>query len=45
MGPYFEGGLQYGITMDLVPRGSKYPIFKDSGPKSHLGYGFWDQNP
>ena len=27
------------------PRGSKYSIFKDSGPKSHLGYGLWDQSP
>ena len=26
-------------------RGSKYPIFKDSGLNSHSGYGFWDQNP
>ena len=24
-----------------LPRGSKYPISKDSGPKSHSGYGFW----
>ena len=22
------------------PRGSKYPIFKDSGPRNHLGCGF-----
>ena len=27
------------------PGGSKYPIFKDSGPKSHSGYRFWDQSP
>ena len=27
------------------PRGSKYPIFKDSGPKYYSGYGFWDQRP
>ena len=26
-------------------RGSKYPIFEDSGPKSHLGYGLWGQRP
>ena len=25
--------------------GSKYPIFTDSGPKCHLGDGFWDQRP
>ena len=28
-----------------VPRGSKYPTFKDPGPKSHSEYGFWDQSP
>ena len=28
-----------------LPRGSTYPIFKDSGPKSHQGYGFWNQGP
>ena len=27
------------------PRESKYPILQVSGPKSHLGYGFWDQSP
>ena len=27
------------------PRGSKYPIFKDSGPKNHTLDGFWDQRP
>ena len=26
------------------PRGSKYPIFKDSGPQSHTLNGFWDQS-
>ena len=26
-------------------RGSKYPIFKASGPKNHSGYGFWNQKP
>ena len=24
------------------PGGSKYPMFKNSGPKQHSGYGFWD---
>ena len=28
----------------MVPRGSKYPIFKDSGSKSHTLNGFWDQS-
>ena len=32
---------------DIVPivnriRGSKYPIFEDSGPKNHVGYGVWN---
>ena len=27
------------------PRGSMYPVFKDSAPKYHSGYGFWDQSP
>ena len=27
------------------PRGSKYPIFKDSGAKDHTLNGFWDQSP
>ena len=27
------------------PRGSKRSIFKESGPKHHCGYGFWDQSP
>ena len=27
----------------LIPSGSKYPLF--IGPKSHLGYGFWDKRP
>ena len=34
----------YGWYQDC-PRGSKYPIFKDPGPKYHSGYGFRDQNP
>ena len=29
----------------VLPSGSKYPTFKNSGPKSHSGYGFWDQSP
>ena len=32
-----------GITRPQNPRSSKYPIFKDSGPKYHEGYGFWNQ--
>ena len=28
-----------------IPKDSKYPICKDFGPKSHQGYGFWDQRP
>ena len=28
-----------------IPRGSKYPIFKDSGPKYHQEYGLWNQKP
>ena len=28
----------------LVPRGSEYPIFKDSGPKYHTLNGIWDQS-
>ena len=27
------------------PRGSKYPIFKDSGSKVHTLNGFWNQGP
>ena len=27
------------------PRGSKYPIFKESGPKNHTHNGRWDQSP
>ena len=27
------------------PRGSKYPIFEDSGSKNHTLNGFWDQSP
>ena len=35
--------VQDGLTKE--PRGSKYPIFKDSGPKHHTLKGFWDQSP
>ena len=28
-----------------LPRESKYPIFSVFDPKSHLGYGVWDQSP
>ena len=28
-----------------MPRGSKYPMFKVSGPKNHVLNGFWDQSP
>ena len=29
-----------GWAGECFPRGFKYPIFKDSGPKYHEGYGF-----
>ena len=29
----------------IVPRGSKYPLFQDSGSKCHTLNGFWDQSP
>ena len=32
-------------TLSLRLRGSKYPIFKDSGVKNHALNGFWDQKP
>ena len=32
-------------TCDSYPRGSKYPIFKVSGPRYHLEYSFWNQKP
>ena len=41
-------GRWMGTLKDLgtmVPRESKYPILKDSGPKYRQGYGFWDQGP
>ena len=28
-----------------IPRGSKYPISKDSDPKNHTLNGFWEQSP
>ena len=28
-----------------TPRGSKYPRFKDSGPKNHSLNGIWNQSP
>ena len=28
----------------LIPRGSKYPIFKVSGSKNHTLNGIWDQS-
>ena len=32
-------------SVRLMPRGSKYPLFQDSGPKYHEGYGFWEERP
>ena len=26
-------------------RGSRYPLFKDSGPENHTLNGIWDQSP
>ena len=31
------------VYWGLYPRGSKYPLLKDSGPKNHTLNGFWDQ--
>ena len=31
--------------VDSCPRGSKYTVFEDSGPKNHTLNGFWDQSP
>ena len=48
IGPEGEFGNQIwasGVGEQIWPTGSKYPIFQDSGPKCHLGYGFWDQSP
>ena len=45
------GGLAVGLEalarrlVLMWPRGSKYPIFKASGPKNHTLNGFWDQSP
>ena len=33
------------MKSDSFPRGSKQPIFEDSSPKDHGGYGSWDQRP
>ena len=30
---------------ERLARGSKNPIFKDSGPKNHTPNGLWDQRP
>ena len=32
--------LKVYIGGTIIPRGSRYPILKGSGPKYHLGYGF-----
>ena len=32
--------LEFDFKLEALPRGSKYPIFKDSGPKYQLVYGF-----
>ena len=39
--------LQYGRTGPciLVSRESKYPMFKDPGPKNHTLNGFWNRDP
>ena len=31
----FALGLQIAQSIGHIPRGSKYPMFKDSGPKYH----------
>ena len=31
------------VLRHTSPIGSKYPTFKDSGPRNHLGHGFWNQ--
>ena len=33
------------VRVLLYPRGSKYRIFKDPGPRNHTLNGFWDQSP
>ena len=35
----------YIYNYNIIPRGSKYPIFKASGPKIHTLNGIWDQRP
>ena len=32
-------------VLGLFTGGSKYPIFKDFGPKYHKGYGLWNHSP
>ena len=32
-------------TPETERTGSKYPMFKASGPTSHQGYGVWNQEP
>ena len=43
-GPEFSP-LQQPEWPQSQPRGSKYPIFNDSGPKNHSGHGIWNQSP
>ena len=44
--PYEEQmSHEIGAICMYTPRRSKYPIFQDRGPKDHLGYGLWNQNP
>ena len=43
-GSYYDLGLLF-CGCSYNPRGSKYPIFKDSGPKNHTLNSFWDQSP
>ena len=45
--PWLQGcsGSAKSIFGVPFPRGSKYPIFMESGPKYHYEYGFWNQRP
>ena len=38
-------GIIWYSIYNKIPQGSKYPIFEDSGPENHQGYGFGDQGP
>ena len=38
----FSSRMALGRYPYVIPRGSKYPIFKESDPKSHVLNGFWD---